>query len=196
MTPQIPLGSAFGPRTTARDVLGDWRLDGLRVVITGGSAGVGLEDRGGVYCEDCDIAIAVPADHPEPRGVRPWHAIRRSRSGCGARARSGPARGSGDDVFTPQPQRWPPSHSAVPTSLTPSPRPLRAFTRRRQANPSPSGRLDFRAKARPPRRSEQGAMFASILYAKCSGLVRPWSGTKNTKLDPTQKFRARSSSCL
>src|SRR5467141_3465641 len=48
MTPQIPLGSAFGPRTTARDVLGDWRLDGLRVVITGGSAGVGLEDRGGV----------------------------------------------------------------------------------------------------------------------------------------------------
>ena len=31
-----------------------------------------LDDRGGVYCEDCDIAIAVPADHPEPRGVRPW----------------------------------------------------------------------------------------------------------------------------
>lgn len=31
-----------------------------------------LEDRGGVYCEDCDIAIAVPADHPEPRGARPW----------------------------------------------------------------------------------------------------------------------------
>src|SRR6266436_7052154 len=43
MTPQIPLGSGFGPRTTARDVLGDRRLDGLRVVITGGSAGVGLE---------------------------------------------------------------------------------------------------------------------------------------------------------
>ena len=43
MTPQIPLGSGFGPRTTARDVLGDRRLDGLHVVITGGSAGVGLE---------------------------------------------------------------------------------------------------------------------------------------------------------
>src|SRR5882672_1212715 len=43
MTPQIPLGSGFGPRTTAREVLGDRRLDGLRVVITGGSAGVGLE---------------------------------------------------------------------------------------------------------------------------------------------------------
>lgn len=27
---------------------------------------------GGVYCEDVDIAAAVPADFPEPRGVRPW----------------------------------------------------------------------------------------------------------------------------
>ena len=43
MTPQILLGSGFGPRTTARDVLGDRRLDGLHVVITGGSAGAGLE---------------------------------------------------------------------------------------------------------------------------------------------------------
>lgn len=31
-----------------------------------------LEGKGGVYCEDADIAMAVPADHPEPRGVRPW----------------------------------------------------------------------------------------------------------------------------
>jgi NAD(P)-dependent dehydrogenase (short-subunit alcohol dehydrogenase family) len=31
-----------------------------------------LDGMGGVYCEDCDIAPAVPADHPEPRGVRPW----------------------------------------------------------------------------------------------------------------------------
>jgi NAD(P)-dependent dehydrogenase (short-subunit alcohol dehydrogenase family) len=43
MTPQMPLGTGFGPRTTARDVLRDRRLDGLRAVITGGSAGVGLE---------------------------------------------------------------------------------------------------------------------------------------------------------
>jgi len=43
MTPQMLLGTGFGPRTTASDVLGDRRLDGLRVVITGGSAGVGLE---------------------------------------------------------------------------------------------------------------------------------------------------------
>ena len=26
---------------------------------------------GGVYSEDCDIAVAVPPDHPEPRGVHP-----------------------------------------------------------------------------------------------------------------------------
>ncbi len=33
-----------------------------------------LDGKGGVYCEDADIAVAVPADHPEPRGVRPWAA--------------------------------------------------------------------------------------------------------------------------
>jgi len=31
-----------------------------------------LEGVGGVYCEDCNIAEAVPADFPEQRGVRPW----------------------------------------------------------------------------------------------------------------------------
>src|SRR6266404_2001169 len=31
-----------------------------------------LDGMGGVYCEDCDIAEAVPADFPRPRGVRPW----------------------------------------------------------------------------------------------------------------------------
>jgi NAD(P)-dependent dehydrogenase (short-subunit alcohol dehydrogenase family) len=31
-----------------------------------------LEGLGGVYCEDVDIAQAVPADFPEQRGVRPW----------------------------------------------------------------------------------------------------------------------------
>jgi NAD(P)-dependent dehydrogenase (short-subunit alcohol dehydrogenase family) len=31
-----------------------------------------LDWMGGVYCEDCDIAEAVPADFPRPRGVRPW----------------------------------------------------------------------------------------------------------------------------
>jgi NAD(P)-dependent dehydrogenase (short-subunit alcohol dehydrogenase family) len=31
-----------------------------------------LAGRGGVYCENCDIAVPVAADDPEPRGVRPW----------------------------------------------------------------------------------------------------------------------------
>lgn len=31
-----------------------------------------LEGRGGVYCEDVDIAVAVPADQPVALGVRPW----------------------------------------------------------------------------------------------------------------------------
>jgi NAD(P)-dependent dehydrogenase (short-subunit alcohol dehydrogenase family) len=31
-----------------------------------------LEGLGGVYCEDCDVAQAVPADDTGGRGVRPW----------------------------------------------------------------------------------------------------------------------------
>jgi len=42
--------SGCGPLTTAREALGR---------------------KGGVYCEDVDIAEQVPADFPEPRGVRP-----------------------------------------------------------------------------------------------------------------------------
>jgi NAD(P)-dependent dehydrogenase (short-subunit alcohol dehydrogenase family) len=31
-----------------------------------------LDGQGGVYCEDCDIAVAVPADEQSFAGVRPW----------------------------------------------------------------------------------------------------------------------------
>ncbi len=31
-----------------------------------------LDGKGGVYCEDVDVAAQVPADSAEPRGVRPW----------------------------------------------------------------------------------------------------------------------------
>lgn len=31
-----------------------------------------LDGLGGVFCEDVDVAEAVPADSPDPRGVRPW----------------------------------------------------------------------------------------------------------------------------
>ena len=33
---------------------------------------VELNGKGGVYCEDCDIAEAVPADSLKGNGVRPW----------------------------------------------------------------------------------------------------------------------------
>jgi NAD(P)-dependent dehydrogenase (short-subunit alcohol dehydrogenase family) len=31
-----------------------------------------LDGMGGVYCEDCNIAVSVPANSTEPFGVRPW----------------------------------------------------------------------------------------------------------------------------
>jgi hypothetical protein len=31
-----------------------------------------LDGMGGVYCEDVDIAEALPADSPSSRGVKPW----------------------------------------------------------------------------------------------------------------------------
>src|SRR5258706_12488013 len=43
MTPQQPLPSGFGAHTTAREVIGDRRLDGTTAIVTGGYAGIGLE---------------------------------------------------------------------------------------------------------------------------------------------------------
>ncbi len=43
MSPQTPLGSGFGAHTTAREVMGDRRLDGATAIVTGGYAGIGLE---------------------------------------------------------------------------------------------------------------------------------------------------------
>ncbi|MGZ3475695.1 MAG: oxidoreductase [Polyangiales bacterium] len=42
-TKQAPIGSGYGPSTTAREALGDRRLDGRVAIVTGGYAGVGLE---------------------------------------------------------------------------------------------------------------------------------------------------------
>jgi len=53
-------------------------VSGLKTVEQGAAttvwcaASTQLDGMGGVYCEDADIAEAVPADFPEPRGVRPW----------------------------------------------------------------------------------------------------------------------------
>ncbi len=43
MTPQQPLSSGFGAHTTAREVIGERRLDGTTAIVTGGYAGIGLE---------------------------------------------------------------------------------------------------------------------------------------------------------
>lgn len=42
-TPQQPINSGFNETTTARDVIGDIRLDDRIAIVTGGYAGVGLE---------------------------------------------------------------------------------------------------------------------------------------------------------
>jgi NAD(P)-dependent dehydrogenase (short-subunit alcohol dehydrogenase family) len=43
MTAQLPLPSGLGARTTAREVIGERRLDGTTAIVTGGYAGIGLE---------------------------------------------------------------------------------------------------------------------------------------------------------
>ncbi len=42
-TKQAAIGSGFGSQTTASEVLGSQRLDGVTAIVTGGYAGVGLE---------------------------------------------------------------------------------------------------------------------------------------------------------
>jgi hypothetical protein len=62
LTPQHSLGSGFGRDSTAADVVAGIDLSGRNAVVTGGHSGLGLETppalegKGGVYCEDCDIA--------------------------------------------------------------------------------------------------------------------------------------------
>src|ERR1700694_4916635 len=42
-SPQQPLPSGFGAQTTAREAIGDRRLDRMTAIVTGGYAGIGLE---------------------------------------------------------------------------------------------------------------------------------------------------------
>ena len=43
MSAQRPIPSGFGAHTTAREVIGERRLDGTTAIVTGGYAGIGLE---------------------------------------------------------------------------------------------------------------------------------------------------------
>jgi NAD(P)-dependent dehydrogenase (short-subunit alcohol dehydrogenase family) len=56
---QAPIGSGFGAHTTAREALGDLRLEGTMAVVTGGYAGVGLETTR--VLSDAGATVVVPA---------------------------------------------------------------------------------------------------------------------------------------
>ncbi|MBB6729424.1 oxidoreductase [Cohnella zeiphila] len=62
-TPQKPLNSGFGPRTTAAEALGDVDLKGKVAIITGGYSGLGLETAR--VLAGAGAQIIVPARTPE-----------------------------------------------------------------------------------------------------------------------------------
>ena len=62
-TKQAPIHSGFGATTTAREVLGNRRLDGITAVVTGGYAGVGLETTRAL--SEAGAMVVVPARTPD-----------------------------------------------------------------------------------------------------------------------------------
>jgi NAD(P)-dependent dehydrogenase (short-subunit alcohol dehydrogenase family) len=62
-TPQHPLPSGFGAKTTAREVLAGRRLDGVVAIVTGGYAGVGLETTRALA--EAGATVVVPARSAE-----------------------------------------------------------------------------------------------------------------------------------
>ncbi|MDC0746774.1 oxidoreductase [Polyangium mundeleinium] len=62
-TNQRPLHSGFGAQTTAREVIGDRRLDGAIAVVTGGYAGIGLETTRVLAA--AGATVIVPARTPD-----------------------------------------------------------------------------------------------------------------------------------
>lgn len=62
-TKQQPLNSGFGATTTAREALGNTRLDGTVAVVTGGYAGIGLETTRVLHA--AGATVIVPARTPD-----------------------------------------------------------------------------------------------------------------------------------
>ena len=62
-TKQTLIHSGFGATTTAREVLGNRRLDGVVAVVTGGYAGVGLETTRALA--GAGATVVVPARTPD-----------------------------------------------------------------------------------------------------------------------------------
>ncbi|HET6509362.1 MAG TPA: SDR family NAD(P)-dependent oxidoreductase [Baekduia sp.] len=63
ITPQQPIGSGLGPRTTAAEVLSGIDLSGKLAVVTGGYSGIGLETTRALT--GAGAAVVVPARRPE-----------------------------------------------------------------------------------------------------------------------------------
>lgn len=62
-TPQQPLGSGFGMRSTPSEVIGGADLSGMLAVVTGGYSGLGLETTKGLAEAGADVI--VPARRPD-----------------------------------------------------------------------------------------------------------------------------------
>lgn len=62
-TPQKPIGSGFGMRSSARDVLAGQRLDGRVAIVTGGYSGLGLETTRALA--GAGATVIVPARTPD-----------------------------------------------------------------------------------------------------------------------------------
>jgi len=62
-TPQVPLGSGFGPRTTAAEAIDGIDLTGKYAIVTGGYSGLGIEVVRALTA--AGASVTVPARRPE-----------------------------------------------------------------------------------------------------------------------------------
>ena len=62
-TKQAPIHSGYSATTTAREVIGERRLDGVNAIVTGGYSGVGLETTSALV--DAGATVIVPARTPD-----------------------------------------------------------------------------------------------------------------------------------